>query len=114
MDVPEEEVPKKKKAFMYRFGRGNMTSGSQGDRAAWWQVEPWSSWAVTLANSHQPFQSGILGSWGDHSGCGFLERQCTVSGAVWKTDALCIHLEDGCSVHRHSREDDPPAAHTGI
>lgn len=97
-------------SFTYhRFGRGNMiTLGSQCDRAAGWQVEPWSYRAETLTNPEPLFQSGcsgILGSWGDHLGCGFLERLCTASGAIWKKDALCTW---------HSREDDPHATHNGI
>ena len=50
----------KERAFIYhRFGRGNlMTSGSQGDRAAWRQVEPGSSRAIPLADFPQPFQGG--------------------------------------------------------
>lgn len=78
-----------------------MTSGSQGDRTACWQLEPWSSQVVIW---HILIGSCRVASWA-LKGCGFLQRLCTVLGAVWKKDALRTW---------HSTEDGPQASHNGL
>lgn len=70
-----------------------ITSGSQRDRAAGWQVEPWSYRAETLTNPEPLFQSGCSRHLGLLRG----------SFGLWISRApvhcLRSHLEEGCSVH---------------
>lgn len=67
-----------------------MTLGRQGDEMVWWQVQLWSSQAVTLANSYWPFPSGIWDSCGIIWAVGFCSV-CALPREPFGRRMLCVH-----------------------